>query len=250
MSKSLYKNYKDIWNKQENTLETLYKYIKDYNISVDKAMNITVSNDKKDGKLPVYCCHLDTVHRGAPDPVIIKDDILISKNDYGIGGDDKCGIVACLELLKQLPCKCIFFRAEEAGCIGAKKYNQDTLKNNQFMIEIDRKGSSDLIFKYAYQDMCSEEFQKYVYEQGKIFGFKQANGLFTDVSHLAKSGISRMNISAGYYLPHTEKEYVILSELANTITLCYNIGKNTTEQFKFEGDEVIEVKQYTFGGLL
>jgi putative aminopeptidase FrvX len=43
-------------------------------------------------------------------------------NPTGIGGDDKCGVYACLELLKELPnLKAAFFVSEETGCHGSKK---------------------------------------------------------------------------------------------------------------------------------
>jgi len=244
MKNKLFGDYKSIWSVRENTLETLYKYIKDYNISVDGAYNITVSNAKNDGALPVYCCHLDTVHKGSPEPVLIKDDILTSRNEHGIGGDDKCGIVACLELLKKLPCKVIFFRQEEVGCLGAMRYNCKTLRHNKFIIEIDRKGNKDLIYKYISVDMCSDEFKEYVNSCAKDFGYEESNGLYTDVSKLGASGISRMNISAGYYLPHTFREYVVLSELEKTIELCYNIGKNCDKQYAYKVVEVKEEKSY------
>jgi hypothetical protein len=40
----------------------------------------------------------------------------------GIGGDDKCGVFACLTLLKELPyVKAAFFVSEETGCHGSLK---------------------------------------------------------------------------------------------------------------------------------
>lgn len=239
-SSKLFKKYIKLWSVMDNSLDTLYSYIKDYNISVDNYCNITVTNtDDKD--IPVFCCHLDTVHDAAPSPVLVKNDILFSCNSTGIGGDDKCGIVACIELLKRLPCKVIFFRDEEVGCKGAKQYNQDSLKDNRFMIEIDRKGNSDLIYKYSGTEMCSEDFIADVDKIAEQYEYKPANGLYTDVSHLDGAGISRMNISAGYYMPHTEKEYVVLSELQKTIDLCYDIGKQLVKQYPYEKKKKIEV---------
>lgn len=239
MSKELFTKYKKIWWSTHNTLETLYYFIKDYKLDIDDAGNITVSNTHDHKKVPVFCCHLDTVHEDKPFPSILKDDLLLSINSQGIGGDDKCGIVACLELLQKIPCKVIFFREEETGCVGAKNYNQKTLKDNLFMVEIDRKGNSDLIFNgKMYDSMASEEFIDDVSEIGKEFGYKPEHGLFTDVSCLNDTGISRMNMSCGYYLPHSNKEYVILSELQNCIDLCYALGTRLTKQYKHKIEKI------------
>lgn len=241
MSKKLFTDYKKIWWSTHNTMETLYHFIKDYKIDVDDYGNITVSNTHKHATVPVFCSHLDTVHEDKPFPSVVKDDLLMSLNNNGIGGDDKCGIVACLELLKKIPCKVIFFRDEETGCRGAKTYNQKTLKDNLFMVEIDRKGNSDLIFNGRLSGtMASKEFIKDVCKIGKEFGFKEETGLFTDVSCLDDTGISRMNVSCGYYLPHSSKEYVLLSELQNTIDLCYALGSRLNKQYKHVA-EVLKV---------
>ena len=118
------------------------------------------------------------------------------------------------------------------------------------MIEIDRRGSSDLIFNghYLESNLASEEFITDVSTLAEKFGFKKANGLYTDVSHLRETGISRMNISCGYYLPHTAKEYVVLSELQNTIDLCYTIGKKLTKQYEHK-EKCIKIEGYE-GALL
>lgn len=249
MCKNLYENYKKIWWNKDNSLDTIYSFIKQYDIDVDNAGNITINNSSNKN-VPVFCCHLDTVHEAEPHPYLLKDDILLSMNDNGIGGDDKCGIIACLELLKKLECKVIFFREEETGCVGAKKYNQQTLTKNRFMIEIDRRGSSDLIFNGGYleKQMASDEFITDVSIIGEKFGFKPETGLYTDVSQLKDSGISRMNISCGYYLPHTAKEYVVLSELQNTIDLCYTIGKKLTKQYKHKSS-LLKIVNYEEGQL-
>ena len=116
---NLYLDYKYLWEQQNNTMDSLFYYIQGYNIQMDEYGNITVSNTDEDKNLPLFCCHLDTVHKKAPEPQLLKDDILLSFNGAGIGGDDKCGIIACLEILKQIPCKAIFFREEETGCQGS-----------------------------------------------------------------------------------------------------------------------------------
>ena len=223
---------------------------------MDDSGNITVTNaDKKD--VPAFCCHLDTVHRGAPKPELIMDNILMSMNDYGIGGDDKCGIVACLELINSdLPCKVIFFREEERGCLGSRQYDTSTLKENLFLIEIDRKNAGDLIFKSGGTTLCDKKFRK---EVEKYFPHgKDETGLYTDVNVLGGAEINMMNLSAGYYRPHTEKEYVVLSELLRNIECLMAFAKNYKEKRKYERKKELCTKvgwnstakdnRYGFGG--
>lgn len=239
--KELYLNYKIVWINVENTLDTLFRYIQDYNVSMDNAGNITVTNTDEEN-VPAFCCHLDTVHNDKPSLVLIKEDILVSTNGQGVGGDDKCGIIACLEMLKRIPCKCIFFRQEESGCQGSKRYDQKSLKNNKFLIEIDRKSSSDLIFSTGYSTLCSGEFQKQV---KKYFeGYEPATGALTDVVVLDKVGINMMNVSAGYYCPHTGQEYVILSELARTIDNLEKFAINFNGKTEYRRKNIIPTTTY------
>lgn len=159
-----------------------------------------------------FCCHLDTVHKKAPEPELILGNILTSFNGGGIGGDDKCGIVACLEMLNsRIPCRCFFFRDEEIGCVGSKEFDVKNLEGLKFLIEIDRKGGNDLIFNSGGEVLCDDEFKE---EVKRFFPHgKEAQGLLTDVNKLGDAKINMMNLSAGYYNPHKTNEYVVLSEL-------------------------------------
>lgn len=237
MSKELYSEYKYIWAQCHNTMDSLFTYIQCYpSIAMDSYGNIIVKNTTEDKPLPVFCCHLDTVHKDDPYPTLIKDDILISFNGHGIGGDDKCGIVACLELLKRVECKCIFFRDEEVGCLGSSEFDTETLKKDLFCIEIDRRNANDLIIKSGGADMCSEEFLKRV--KHALPHCKVADGAFTDISRLGDANINMLNISSGYYQPHSDKEYVVLSELQVNIdglaVLAEDIVKNPMNTTEFE----------------
>lgn len=214
---NLYSKYKYIWEQLDNTMDSLFSYIQSYPlIAMDSYGNITVSNTKENAdKVPVFCCHLDTVHSEEPQLELIHNDILMTMGGGGVGGDDKCGIVACLELLQRVPCKCLFFRDEESGCKGSRQFNAKSLKNNLFCIEIDRRGSSDLIFSASGGQMCSEEFQE---RAKKAFPHgTPAQGSLTDVCVLRDAEINMMYVSGGYYRPHSDKEYVVLSELQRNI---------------------------------
>lgn len=225
----LYNDYKTIWSVQNNTLDTLYPYIRGYHWGMDEFGNIVATNtDKQD--VPAFCCHLDTVHKKAPDVENING-VLLAFNGTGVGGDDKCGIVACLEMLKRVPCTCIFFREEERGCIGSRHFDTDIIKENLFLIEIDRKGNSDLIFKSGLDILCSDNFAAEVKKHFK--GYYEAQGLFTDVNVLGKAEINMMNVSAGYFNPHSNKEYVVLKDLERTIKNLTSFAKSYKTKEKY-----------------
>lgn len=234
--KELYTKYTNIWKNQENSLDTLYNSLakKNYKIVLDDYYNITIKNTGEK-EVPAFCCHLDTVQQHKPDLKLLDDKILMSVNEVGVGGDDKCGIVACLELLEKIPCKVIMFREEERGCIGSRLYNNESLKNNKFLIEIDRKGSSDLITSIGGVRLCSKEFEKLL--KKSFDGYKSTEGFLTDVKVLEKANINMANVSAGYYYPHTAKEYVDLSVLQKTISCLENFANKYTQKEIFVRDE-------------
>ena len=239
-AETLYSKYKYIWAQQHNTMDSLFAYIQQHPvIKMDSYGNITVKNIKDDTPLPVFCCHLDTVHGDVPEPELLGVDVLTSFNGHGIGGDDKCGIVACLELLDRVPCKAIFFRDEEKGCLGSKEFDVEEIKNDLFCIEIDRRNACDLIIKTGGTKMCSDEFVRRIKES--LPHCKPANGLYTDVSRLGEAEINMLNISSGYYNPHSEKEYVVLSELKRNIDgladFAQSIIKKPLEKREYKRDE-------------
>lgn len=219
-------------------MDSLYAYIQDYPlIQMDEMGNITVSNNAQTASVaPAFCCHLDTVHGGLPEPEVIGDKVLISLNGHGVGGDDKCGVIACLEMLKRVPCKAIFFREEEKGCIGSKAYDAKSLENNLFCIEIDRRNGCDVINNISGTQLCSEEFSKRFLEHFKHG--KLTNGMMTDVIQLDKAEINMLNVSSGYYNPHTSHEYVLLDELyANILCLeafAKDVIKNPLKKRKYK----------------
>lgn len=225
---TLYSKYKYIWEQLDNTMDSLFSYIQHYPvIEMDSYGNITVCNTKQKN-LPVFCCHLDTIHTKEPNLELVHGQILVSFDGGGVGGDDKCGIIACLEMLESdIPCKCIFFRDEERGCAGSNKFNAKSLKDDLFCIEIDRRGANDLVFSACRGEMCNEEFKARV-KRAFPHGV-EARGSLTDVCVLGDAGINMMYISGGYYRPHTDKEYVVLPELELNIECLKKLAKDILE---------------------
>ncbi len=132
----------------------------------------------------------------------------------GLGADDKNGILICLEALRKYDCiKCVFFREEETGCKGSFNCEMEFFKDCRFVIQCDRRGNSDLITSIGCMDLCSKKFIQDV--DPEKWGFKEEQGMMTDVESLKEQGlsVSAINISCGYYNPHTDEEITVKRDL-------------------------------------
>ncbi len=164
--------------------------------------------------------HLDTVHEQPVKDICTSADGNIIMSPQGIGGDDRCGVFALVKVFQSAQVKpwLLFTCEEEVGGIGAKYFclahKQKQLPKNldklKLIIEIDRRGTNDAVF---YQ-CANTDFEKYITDKG----FKTAQGSFSDISLIAPElGIAAVNLSSGYYSPHTLHEYIVRSELESTI---------------------------------
>ena len=182
---------------------------------------------------------MDTVHkfvngfniRSQPVNYVLKDgtvtrtDIELRAFDnkgkrVGIGGDDKCGVYACLHYLKYMPTiKVVFFSREEVGCRGSGSVNHDFFKDCMYIIQLDRRGNNDFITNYWNNQTASHKFMSDIGTVKKKYGFSKGTGTVTDSVKLWDNGvgISCCNISCGYYDAHSSTEYISLPELENSV---------------------------------
>lgn len=202
---------------------------------IDAAGNIIVTK----GEAKTYPCvtaHMDTVHDFVNNFKIYKDtdneDVLFAmdgKIRVGIGGDDKCGILACLYLLKMIPqIKIVFFSREECGCKGSTKINKEFFADCRYLIELDRRGNKDFIQTYWGNKTISHEFSSEIGLIKKKYKYKNCIGSVTDVMKLwnNKVGISCVNLSCGYYKPHTNCEYISIGDLWHSIKFTEEVINN------------------------
>jgi hypothetical protein len=123
--------------------------------------------------------------------------------------------------------------------VGAKKFKNSQLAKSlsfNYIIEFDRKGSNDAVF----YDCDNPDFETFITKEF----FKTAYGSFSDISMVAPAlKCAAVNLSCGYYKPHTVSEYVMLPEMEKVIEEACKILERTTEDDKFE---YIEAK-YTYG---
>lgn len=199
-------------------------------IEHDNTGNLYITRGKAQS-YPCVVAHLDQVQKNhSLDFKAIETDEIIfgysSKNrrQEGLGADDKNGIWVALKCLERFDTiKVAFFVGEEIGCVGSSRCVMSFFEDCRFVLQCDRKHGNDLIVNASWTNLCSEDFIKDIgYE---LFGYKKANGMLTDVATLKDNGleVSCLNISCGYYEPHTDHEFTIKSELLGCRDFVFHI---------------------------
>ena len=227
----------------------LLKYKLKIKYEIDCQGNIIVT--KGQPLYPCFCAHLDTVH-SYPDGFNIylqeKEGHLYAfaeddkKERVGTGGDDKCGIFACLYLLTTLEnVKIIFFSSEESGGSGSNGIKKEIFKDCKFLGGIDRWNGSNFINKYNGSYTTSKNFFKDSKHIIRQYGYSYELGMFTDAFNVYGINLSCFNVSCGYYEHHSNYEYIDLNELFNACILCKDLA---SLQNRYEHTRCIS----TFGG--
>ena len=182
------------------------------------------------GDVPLLLvAHMDTVHKSTPQTIEYIGDVVSSPN--GIGGDDRCGVYAVMEIIKKHKCSVLFTEDEEIGGIGAACFIKSPKANElsfNYIIELDRQGKNDAVF----YDCDNAEFTKFICGDGT---WKEKMGSFSDISIIApRLKCAAVNLSCGYYKAHTKEEYVNLKELEMCIVNVCKLIERTKESDKFE----------------
>ena len=188
--------------------------------------------------------HIDqvqTIHSRDFQAIETKDIIFgyspKNKRLEGLGADDKNGAWICLKcLMKYDNLKVAFFVGEEVGCVGSSKANMDFFKDVRFVIQCDRRGSNDLIASICSTEIASKEFIEATgHEQ---FGYHLEEGMMTDVLTLKENGlaVSAVNMSCGYYDPHSDHEFTVKRDLLNCLSFVEHIIENCTGTYQHQCD--------------
>ena len=247
----------------------------------DKMMNIyATKGELSEGEFyPMFIAHTDTVHQKV-DKIIVKEENLIRPNTFGkqfdnkevfclkayteegnptgIGGDDKCGIFICLELLRSLDkVKIGLFVSEETGCHGSSNCDETFLKDVGYITQYDAPGNhliTEICSGVRLFERESEFFQKTLPLIENGFGgevFVQSHP-YTDISQLKKkSDVCCINMSCGYYNMHTAQEFVSIEDVEKAI----EIGKNMVlslglKKYKYEYKPMVYNPQTVMNSLL
>lgn len=203
-------------------------------------LNLYITKGESD-TYPCLVAHTDQVQAAYPDDyqVSIPDCtgtvVAFSKKHRrfcGLGADDKNGIWVALYCLAFQPVlKVALFSAEEIGCQGSGMARMEFFDNCRFVLQADRRGASDFITTIGGTQLCTDEF---IHDAGiDQFGYHEEHGLMTDVETLMQQGlkVSCVNISCGYYEPHTDREYTVIDDLLNCLHLVEHIIKHCTKVY-------------------
>jgi len=157
--------------------------------------------------------HIDTA-MGRPYGVFESRNKNVLWSPSGIGGDDRCGVYAILAILKRTAKRpsILFTNHEESGGAGSTKFLKDFKDKPKanFVLAFDREGDSQAVYyrcgNAVFVDMITS------------FGFRKEEGTFSDISILAPAwDIAAVNLSVGYHHQHSMNEFIVVSELNNTI---------------------------------
>lgn len=207
-------------------------------IMCDKPGNLYIIKGKSE-TYPCIVAHMDQVQEIHSKDFICyeAEDIILGfspkhKRQEGIGSDDKVGLWIGLKCLQKFEAmKLAFFVGEEIGCKGSGQAEMEFFSDCRFVIEPDRKGAEDLITQIGWTPLCSDDFLKDI--GFKKFGYKETDGMMTDIEALKDNGlaISCINLSCGYYKPHTDQEFVYKPALSNCLAFIEHIIKTCTKVY-------------------
>lgn len=183
---------------------------------------------------PCVAAHLDEIHSPCQRETVIDGDIIYTVdrlwNRVGCGADDKNGLWVIMNLLYSEPVlKVALFVQEErdgelAGCRGASVCDLSFFSDVKFILECDRKGSSDVVY-IGKGETCLCDFDFIPEHLLQIYHYEMVRGGKTDVVELKMRGlgIPVCNISCGYYNAHKNSEYTKFSELQNCLEFVKDI---------------------------
>jgi putative aminopeptidase FrvX len=236
-------------------MEEIYKHSKKngWKVFDDKFGNIYVQKGELEEYeyYPVLVAHMDTVHF-EHEELIDNEEVLDIRNEFGIlkayysntntqtgiGGDDKAGIIIALEVLKRIDKgMCAFFRAEEIGCIGSKNLDLSVMKMGGYAIEFDAPTGSEICVHCDGIKLYDDNFLDKVLPSLNKFGFDNfvEHRPFTDVARIREQlDYNTINMGAGYHNYHSPDEYVVISEMENTISCAIEMIStlgNTFQKF-------------------
>ena len=196
---------------------------------------------------PFLVAHADTVHKIVPTHNyrvafdLMDGEVVHHAYDpstgkrRGVGGDDKCGLWLAQEVARNLDNVGVIITVdEEIGCIGARRVTADHLDRATVLIQADRRGRDDAVIRASGINISSAEWQENVKRNIETYGYKYCTfGAGTDVAamHSTKAAkVSAINLSAGYYAPHSDDEYVREDHLENAFELALKLAERSAHE--------------------
>lgn len=182
-----------------------------------------------EGATILLSAHMDTVQGVRKDRKLVYSDggDIISSSVGALGADDRAGIAIIMEVLRNLKdtkfngtIKVAFSREEEIGCVGSKQINSQWYADADLAIVVDRRGSRDIVTG-CYGAFCCNEVGYFMEGVSASIGmnWRAVEGGVSDAYTFSGKGVNSINLSAGYYGEHTDKECVSLAEMGDTVRL-------------------------------
>jgi tripeptide aminopeptidase len=193
----------------------------------DERGSIYATKGSGPGFYPMVCAHTDTVHQ-IRTRIEVEEGCGILRaytpdgDSTGCGGDDKAGIFVCLELLRIRPrLKAAFFVSEEIGCIGSSHADLAFGQDVGYCIEFDSPNGDIISYSCDGMQLFDDRgpFAEAVLPVLDAHGMtKWQRHPFTDVAQLRRRfDFECLNLPCGYHDMHSDREYVVLSEVDNAI---------------------------------
>jgi tripeptide aminopeptidase len=217
----------------------IVQFANDNNIEsyTDKKGNVYLTKGILENDTENYPCvvsHMDTVHRSHRNLIESKSKLIIKEDNLGvltahhpdtdkqtgIGGDDKCGVYVCLEMFNKFDkLKGAFFVEEEIGMLGSKESDDSFFTNVGYAIQFDAPSSNWITEVCSGVKLFDGDFKLEIKEVLNESGYtKFSIDPFTDVNQLAKKyDFNCLNLGCGYYRQHTDSEYVVISEVNDSV---------------------------------
>lgn len=207
----------------------------------------------EDALRPYVVAHSDTVHSIVPsDNYAVgmytdRGDVVYHAFDpetnglRGVGGDDKCGMWVAIEAARSLQNVGVIITVdEEIGCKGARRVARGDLEKATVLLQSDRRGNSDAVWKgWGGSELSSIAWRDHVNHDILLHGYEWNQwGAGTDVIAMLETGaspVSTINISSGYYDPHSYQERVSEEDCENALELIISLAqKSGGEQWVHE----------------
>jgi len=245
----------------------------EYYTDTKKNLYLTKGTDKMTSGeyYPCVVSHMDTVHGSHRELIETKTNLIIedtgesemgeliakhpiTKEQTGIGGDDKCGVYVCLEMFERFDIlKGAFFVEEEIGMLGSKQADDKFFENVGYAIQFDAPSSNWISEVCSGVKLFDEDFKEEIKGTLNECGYtKFSKDPFTDVNQLAsKYDFNCLNLGCGYYRQHTNSEYVVVEEVSDSIKAGYELitklGLKKYVHKKILEKTLIDESNYSYG---
>jgi hypothetical protein len=183
------------------------------------------------GDIPIaLVAHMDTVFTRPAQNIYYDRQKNVLWSSEGLGADDRAGIFAIIQIIRQgLRPHIIFTTDEEKGCIGADKLGRIPcpFKDLRYIIQLDRRGADDCVF----YDCDNKQFVDYI----EYFGFVEAIGSFSDICSICPEWkVAGVNLSIGYQNEHSIGETLHVGHMLHTIDkVCKMLQEEDIPSFEY-----------------